>query len=164
MLHGSAELRIAPGFAAVRDVQVDRRWPPLPAEPRSAPPADGRRRRSQSPLPPWRLKRVIEHIETNLGTAITLAALAGSARLSRMHFAAQFKTATGSSPHEFVQRRRIKRARRLLADPDAKLVDVALSVGFQTQAHFTTVFKRHVGETPHRWRRTLEAGAIRAAA
>ena len=33
------------------------------------------------------------------------------------------------------------------------LVDVVLSVGFQTQPHFTTVFRRIVGETPRAWRR-----------
>ncbi len=43
----------------------------------------------------------------------------------------------------------------LLAEPRAKLADVAFSVGFQTQAHFTTVFKRLVGETPHRWRQRV---------
>ena len=59
-------------------------------------------------------------------------------------------------------------ARRLLAEPRARLVDVALSVGFQTQAHFTTVFKRFVGLTPHRWRHTIDsapaASPLRAAA
>jgi AraC-like DNA-binding protein len=37
-------------------------------------------------------------------------------------------------------------------ETDSTLVDIALSVGFQTQAHFTTVFKRFVGDTPHHWR------------
>ena len=63
-----------------------------------------------------------------------------------MHFAAQFRSATGLRPHEFLLRRRIDHAQRLLAEPGTRLVDVALSVGFQTQAHFTTVFKRFVGQ------------------
>jgi len=32
------------------------------------------------------------------------------------------------------------------------IAEIALTVGFQTQAHFTTVFKRFIGCTPHRWR------------
>jgi AraC-like DNA-binding protein len=40
----------------------------------------------------------------------------------------------------------------MLAETETSLVEIALSVGFQTQAHFTTVFKRFVGVTPHRWR------------
>jgi AraC-like DNA-binding protein len=37
-------------------------------------------------------------------------------------------------------------------DTDTPIVEIALRVGFQTQAHFTTVFKRVTGFTPQRWR------------
>lgn len=114
-------------------------------------------RRRCSPLPTWRLKRTLAYIEANLGETVSLADLAGAAGLTRMHFAAQFRVATGLRPHEFLLRRRIERAQELLAEPSETLVDVALAVGFQTQAHFTTVFKRFVGETPHRWRRANAA-------
>jgi AraC-like DNA-binding protein len=70
-----------------------------------------------------------------------------------MHFAAQFRASTGMRPHDFVLQRRIERAQERLSNPELALVDVALSVGFQTQAHFTTVFKRFADGTPHRWRR-----------
>ncbi len=103
-------------------------------------------------LPAWRLKRVFRHIEENLAEPITLHGMAAAAGLSRMHFAAQFRAATGLRPHDYLLRRRIERAQGLLREEGAVLVDVALSVGFQTQAHFTTVFKRVCGETPHRWR------------
>jgi AraC-like DNA-binding protein len=76
-----------------------------------------------------------------------------------MHFAAQFRVATGLRPHEFVLRRRISRAQERLVTSRLRLVDVALGVGFQTQAHFTTVFKRVVGQTPDRWRRTVAGAA-----
>jgi AraC-like DNA-binding protein len=65
-----------------------------------------------------------------------------------MHFASQFRAATGLRPHDFVMRRRIERAEELLRDTALPLVEVALSVGFQTQAHFTTVFRALVLETP----------------
>jgi AraC-like DNA-binding protein len=70
-----------------------------------------------------------------------------------MHFAAQFKAATGIRPHEYLLRRRIERAKELLAGSHTPLVEIALEVGFKTQAHFTTVFARIVGETPNAWRR-----------
>jgi AraC family transcriptional regulator len=60
--------------------------------------------------------------------------------------------ATGTRPHDYVLRRRIERAQDLLRNSETGLVDIALGVGFQSQSHFTTVFKRFVGETPHRWR------------
>ena len=108
--------------------------------------------RTKTALPKWRLKRVIDYVDANLADKITLASLAQAVGLSRMHFAAQFRAAMGVPPHEFVLRRRIECTQRLLLETDSTLVDIALSVGFQTQAHFTTVFKRFVGDTPHRWR------------
>ena len=69
-----------------------------------------------------------------------------------MHFAAQFRAAVGMRPHQYLLKRRIERAEELLKQAGISLVDVALTVGFQTQAHFTTVFKRFAGDTPHQWR------------
>jgi AraC-like DNA-binding protein len=103
-------------------------------------------------LPKWRLKRAFDYIETHLAESVTLAELAASTGLTSMHFAAQFRAATGVRPHEYLLSRRIARARELLATSKDTLVDIALGVGFQTQPHFTTVFKRFVGATPSRWR------------
>jgi AraC family transcriptional regulator len=100
-----------------------------------------------------RLMRVLAHIDAHIGEPITLANLATTAGLSRMYFARQFRASTGIRPHEYVLRRRIERAQQLLTATSDALVDIALSVGFQTQAHFTTVFKKIVGNTPRQWRR-----------
>lgn len=105
-------------------------------------------------LQKWRLKRVMAYIDENIGEAISLADLAQTAGLSRMYFAARFRTATGLRPHEYILRRRIERAKDMLAKTNESLVEIALNVGFQTQAHFTTVFKRFAGVTPGRWRQS----------
>jgi transcriptional regulator GlxA family with amidase domain len=112
----------------------------------------GEPERAGTALQPWRLKRVLRHIDDNLAQPITLQDMAAAAGLSRMHFAARFRAATGLRPHDYLLRQRIERAQALLRDERETVVDVALSVGFQTQAHFTTVFKRICGDTPHRWR------------
>ncbi|AMA56312.1 MULTISPECIES: AraC family transcriptional regulator [unclassified Bradyrhizobium] len=113
---------------------------------------EGRACRTVRSLQKWRLKRVMQYVDENLGAKITLEQLAAVAGLSRMHFAAQFRAAVGMRPHEFLLKRRIERAQELLKQGDVSLVDTALTVGFQTQAHFTTVFKRFVGDTPYQWR------------
>ncbi|PDQ18692.1 hypothetical protein CN311_23455 [Mesorhizobium sanjuanii] len=115
-------------------------------------PEPGPRARATAALPRWRWKRVVEYVDSHLDEKIALADMAAVAGLSRMYFAAQFRAATGMRPHEFLLRRRIDRAKQMLSETDMTLVDVALSVGFQNQAHFTTVFRRSVGETPYRWR------------
>lgn len=117
----------------------------------------------RSALPTWRLKRVVQHVDAHLERRVTLADMAAVAGLTRMHFAAQFRRATGTSPHGYLLQRRVERAKALLRDSSRPLVDIALSVGFGTQPHFTTVFKRFVGQTPHRWRQShvgvgLDAG------
>jgi AraC-like DNA-binding protein len=109
--------------------------------------------RPASGLPKWRLKRATDYIEANLAEPIGLSDLAAVAGLSPAYFAAQFRASTGLRPHEYLLRRRIHHAQRLLLDLRMSVVEVALDVGFQTQAHFTTVFKRFVGDTPCHWRR-----------
>jgi AraC-like DNA-binding protein len=94
--------------------------------------------------------------------AITLENLAATAGLSRMYFSRQLQAATGLSPHEYVLRKRIERAQQRLAATADPLVDVGLSVGFQTQAHFTTVFKKIAGYMPHQWRREQSTFARQA--
>ncbi len=113
----------------------------------------GRGRGRVSPLPKWRLKRVVDYVDAHFAEAISLNDMAAAAGLSRMHFAAQFRLATGSKPHDFILMHRIEAAKGLLLNTSNDLVDVGLTVGFQAQAHFSTVFKRFVGETPGRWRR-----------
>jgi AraC-like DNA-binding protein len=105
-----------------------------------------------SGLSKWRLKRATEFMAANLAEPITLADIAAATGLSRMHFAAQFRVATGLRPHEYLLKRRIERAQELLLSGRQPLVEIAFDVGFKTQAHFTTVFARFAGETPSAWR------------
>ncbi len=115
------------------------------------------RRQRVSGLSKWRLKRATEFMAANLAEPISLADIAAAAGLSRMHFAAQFREATGLRPHEYLLHRRIERARELLLHSRLPLVEIAFEVGFKTQAHFTTVFARLVGETPNAWRQRNQA-------
>jgi len=114
------------------------------------------RRSGVAGLSKWRLKRAVDFIEAHLDEPISLADVAAASGLSRMHFAAQFKVSTGCPPHDYVVRRRINRAQEIMLASAAPLVDIALQVGFQSQAHFTTVFKRIVGQPPHAWRQSVK--------
>jgi AraC-like DNA-binding protein len=116
---------------------------------RNQPPSS---RRVTLALQSWRLSRVQKYVRTHISNSIRLADLANVAGFTRMYFAAQFRARTGIRPHEYVIRERIARAQTLLMMPQNKTVEVSLSVGFASQAHFTTVFRRYVGITPHRWR------------
>ncbi len=106
------------------------------------------------PLPQWRLKRVQDLVDTQLDGPLYLAALASAAGLSRMHFAAQFRAATGRRPHDYLLERRIERSMSLMTDMPIPLAELALTVGFQSQSHFSTVFKRLTGQSPAQWRKS----------
>ena len=111
----------------------------------------------------WQLRRIEDFVDAHMSEPITLQTLAGVLGLSRMHFAAQFRRATGLRPHEHLLQMRIDRAKQLLRDSSLPILEIASSVGFETQAHFSTVFKRLVDETPARWRLDNRASSATAA-
>lgn len=108
-----------------------------------------------SPLPQWRLKRVMDYVEEHLAREISLAELGAVAGLSRMHFATQFRAATGMSPHAYILHRRVSRSKQLLAESELSIQEIAHAIGFKTQSHFINVFRRMVGEAPGRWRQLV---------
>ena len=105
-------------------------------------------------IPPRRLARVVEHIRNNLDKPLGVSVLSNLAEMSPSHFSKLFKLSTGLAPHQFVLQERINRSKELLRYSDAKIVDIALGVGFENQAHFTTVFGNLVGMTPRQFQRS----------
>jgi AraC family transcriptional regulator len=103
-------------------------------------------------LPPHRLHRVTDFIEANLDRDLELAEIAQAVELSPYHFARSFKQTTGVTPIQFLMQRRIERAKQLLAGSELPLADVALSVGFKNQSHFSTLFRKFTEITPKAWR------------
>jgi AraC-like DNA-binding protein len=104
------------------------------------------------PLAKWRLRRTIDYLEAHLRESISLEDLSAVAGLSRLRFAAQFRSAVGHAPYRYIVSRRIEEAQRLLLDPSWTIAGVANEMGFADQAHFTRAFKKVVGMTPARWR------------
>jgi len=113
-------------------------------------------------IPPRRLARVVEYIRNNLDKPLAVSVLSRMAEMSQSHFSKLFKRSTGLAPHQFVLQERINRSKELLRQDNAKIVDVALGVGFENQAHFTTVFGNFVGMTPGQFQRSsdYETGRI----
>ena len=95
----------------------------------------------------------MEAIRENLETGITLAQLAGEVGLSPSHFETLFRRSTGLSPHQYLIRCRVERARDLLGDGTVTLSQVAARCGFSDQSHLGRHFKRLVGMTPGAYRR-----------
>lgn len=117
--------------------------------------------REKGRLAKWRLTQVEDFIEANLDQPLGLGDLSAVAGLTRMHFAALFRASTGMTPHRYLLRRRISRAQELLLMKcNMPIVQIALEVGFQTQAHFTVVFRNVTGITPARWRDSMRPRSV----
>lgn len=100
----------------------------------------------------YTLRRVTNYIEDNLTKDLTLAEIADVAHMSPHYFSRAFRNSTGIPPHRYVIDRRIEKAKTLLSDNYLPLVEVGLSVGFQNQSHFTTLFHKRTGVTPKVYR------------
>ncbi len=109
------------------------------------------RRELSLPLAKWRLRRSFEYIDAHLTRNISLEKLSTVARLGRIYFAAQFRSAMGLSPHSYILERRLSIARPLLVSQNISIDEVAQTTGFYSKAHFIRAFNRHVGSTPGRW-------------
>jgi AraC family transcriptional regulator len=114
---------------------------------------------SRMAISPFKLRRVVDHIETHLGDKISVAELADLAQLSTAHFARAFRRATGEAPHHFILGRRIERVRELLRDTALDLTTVALRAGFSSHAHMTSAFQKQTGLTPVGWRGAMVEAA-----
>lgn len=108
---------------------------------------------SRGGLAPAVLRRACDYIVHRLADDISLSELANVSGLSVGHFAFAFKQSTGISPHGWLRRQRIDRAKALLRRHDANLSSIAASVGFASQSAFGVAFRKETGMTPTAWRR-----------
>ncbi|MBZ9567117.1 AraC family transcriptional regulator [Modicisalibacter tunisiensis] len=105
--------------------------------------------------PRLRLLHLLPAIRADLAHPWRVAEMAACCHLAEAAFARQFRALTGQSPHVWLTAQRLARARELLRDPRASLTEIALACGFADAAHFSRVFRRHVGRPPGEWRRAL---------
>jgi AraC family transcriptional regulator len=108
---------------------------------------------SRGGLAPWQERRAKELLDANLAGKISLSQLASECEVSVRHFTRGFRQSTGMTPHEWLLRQRIERAKSLLVNTSDQLTDVALNCGFADQSHFSRAFVRAIGVTPGKWRR-----------
>jgi AraC-like DNA-binding protein len=106
-------------------------------------------------LAPWQIRHAEEKLAANLAGNVSLADLAAHCGVSVGHFARAFRQSMGLSPHQWLLRRRVDEAKRLLRKRTLSLSEVALACGFVDQSHFTRVFTRRIGISPGAWRRNL---------
>ena len=91
-------------------------------------------------------------IEERLADELSVECLAAEAGMSPRMFSRAFAIRYGTTPHKYVLDRRLERAKHLLKCTNAGIVEIALQVGFSSQSHLATAFKRLTGVTPREYR------------
>jgi AraC-like DNA-binding protein len=108
---------------------------------------------ARDPIPAYvHLLRAKDLIDRAYGEALDVSALAHEALASPKHFIRSFRRAFGETPHQYLLRRRIERAKELLRAIDASVTEISLEVGFRSLGSFSTAFRSLVGEPPSRYR------------
>jgi AraC family transcriptional regulator len=92
-------------------------------------------------------------LHASLDRRVTVAEAAREACLSPFHFHRLFTSFHGVTPHRYVTRLRLQRAKALLRATDRDVAEVALACGFESAGSFTTLFKRTFGTPPARFRK-----------
>jgi AraC-like DNA-binding protein len=101
-------------------------------------------------------------MDRRFGESLDVDTLAAVAFASPAHFARSFKRAFGESPHQYLLRRRMERAKELLRHTDRSVTEVCFAVGFSSLGSFSATFRSLVGEPPSayrdRWREVASDG------
>src|SRR5580692_9211984 len=76
-----------------------------------------------------RLRRIKQFVDAKMDSELTLCEMAQSVELSTAHFSRMFRKSTGESPHHFVLRQRVERAKEMLRAAETRVLDVAVACG-----------------------------------
>ena len=100
-------------------------------------------------------ERILQIVSERYQGPLSISEIARALRISRTHVMRHFRQMTGMSVLDYITQRRVSCAQRLLATTDMKLLDIAFDSGFCSPARFYPCFKKLVGQSPARYRRSV---------
>lgn len=98
------------------------------------------------------LQRARELIDAQYARPLDLDELARAAHFSRYHFLRAFRRLFHATPHEYLTRKRIERAKELLAQSELTVTEICFEVGFESLGSFSALFHKIVGWSPSIYR------------
>ena len=99
------------------------------------------------------VKNAISYIDQHFNEPITLSQVAEVVHLNPTYFSATFKQSIGYTFKEYLNLVRIEESKRLLANTNISIVEIAGACGFEGQSYFSKVFRRLTGMTPKQYRK-----------
>jgi AraC family transcriptional regulator len=104
-------------------------------------------------LTPAQLRKTIDLADAAPPERLSIASLARQLDMGEHRFTRLFRRSTGSTPYQFLLKKRLERARTLLEYTTLSIAELALEAGFGSQSHFTSVFRQYFSITPAAYRR-----------
>lgn len=101
-----------------------------------------------------RFEPVLNYIDNNLETQMTNKQLAKIMSLDSVYFTNLFSKALGLPPTQYIIKKRLEVAQRLLLSTDYKIKDIAIKAGFENHMYFSRIFKKKLKITPLSYRMT----------
>ncbi|MDN3558260.1 helix-turn-helix domain-containing protein [Halomonas maura] len=102
-----------------------------------------------------KLQQALEFIDHHLDGRFSQADVAASCGLSVFQLSRLFKRSTGCTFQDYLLKRRLEEAVRLLANPTVTITDICFAVGFRDLSYFTRTFHRQMGQSPSAYRCSL---------
>ena len=100
-----------------------------------------------------RINRVVDYIQANFDTSLSISQISKVACFSEFHFNRVFKKIMGEPVYKFIRRLRLeKSAELLLKRPKTSITEIALICGFATSSSFAKSFKNHFNMNATEWR------------
>ncbi|MEQ6388760.1 AraC family transcriptional regulator [Bacillaceae bacterium S4-13-58] len=99
------------------------------------------------------VERAIKYVKENITKEISLNDIAKILNVHPNYLSTIFNRETGSSLTHFITTLRMEEAKKMLAYTDQSILDIALSLGFNSQSYFTTVFKKYTSMNPKKYRK-----------
>lgn len=98
----------------------------------------------------------IEYIESHLADKLDLEIVAQAVHYSKYHLHRIFTETVGLTIHDYVQRRKLTEAAKLLIFSNKTIIEIALISGYESQQAFTTIFRQMYKKTPGQYREAEE--------
>lgn len=106
------------------------------------------------------LERIMREINAHIDDPdLNVEKLSSEVGVSRAHLHRKMKDLIGMTPSDYIRNIRLKRACELLKRPDIEVTQVAYKIGFTSQPHFSSHFKRYTGFSPSEYRAKCLSGS-----
>ena len=94
------------------------------------------------------IDKALAFIQENIESVFSIKDVANICFLSESHFKSKFKSTTGLSPLDYIQRKKIERAKELIHSGQLSMTEIAMRLGFSSSQYFSSVFKKYTGKKP----------------